>query len=304
MVAFVIAVAMITACPAGVVQAAGEPVVLASKIDTEGALLGNMMKLLMEDAGIPVENRISLGPTNVVRKAIRTGEIDLYPEYTGNGAYFFNDTGTEVWKDPEQGYRTVKRLDAEANDLVWLEPAPSNNTWAIAVRMDLAEREGLETLDDLAAYINEGGRFKLACSEEFVTRPGTLPAFEKTYGFSLDKEQLLILSGGNTAQTEQAAARGTSGVNAAMAYGTDGALSALNLRVLEDNRNVQPVYEPAPLVRAETLEAYPQLEELFAPVFASLDLTTLQRLNAAIAVQGRDPEAVAREYLRQEGFLP
>ncbi len=276
---------------------------VASKIDTEGSLLGSMILLILEEAGFQTIDNTIFGPTDVTRRAIINGEIDIYPEYTGNGAFFFDLAGSEDWKDPQKGYVAVKKLDYDENRLVWLTPAPANNTWAVCVREDLAEREGLETLEDLADYLNAGGEFKLAGSEEFISRPDALPAFEEAYGFDLSEEQMLVLSGGNTAQTEQAAARGTDGVNAAMAYGTDGQLAALGLVVLTDSLRVQPVYEPAPIIREEVLMANPEIEELLGKVFSTLDLKTLQRLNSAIAVEGRSPEEVAEEYLRSKGFL-
>ncbi|MBI9097650.1 MAG: ABC transporter substrate-binding protein [Spirochaetaceae bacterium] len=280
-----------------------DPVVVASKIDTEGALLGNMIVLILEDAGIPVDNRTEFGTTAVIRKAIMSGEIDIYPEYTGNGAFFYDGSDPSLWKDLEAGYEAIKKLDYDAGKLVWLRPAPANNTWAIAVRQDLAEKEGLKTLSDLAVYVNKGGVVKLAGSEEFVSRPDSLPAFEAAYGFHLEKNQLLILSGGNTATTEKAAGRGTDGVNLAMAYGTDGQLAALGLTVLEDNLNVQPVYAPSPIIREDVLGISPEIENLLNPVFESLDGTTLQRLNSSIAVEGREASSVAKEYLKEAGFL-
>ena len=144
----------------------------------------------------------------------------------------------------------MKKLDAAENRLVWLDPAPANNTWVIAIRGDLPALPGRKCLDDLAAYLAEGGRFKLAASAEFVESPAALPAFEKTYGFQLKAEQLLTLSGGNTAATLRAAAEGISGVNAAMAYGTDGELAALGLTALCDDKGAQIVYAPAPVIRA------------------------------------------------------
>jgi len=280
-----------------------DPVIIASKIDTEGALLGNMIVHILEDAGIPVDNRTEFGTTDVIRKAIMSGEIDIYPEYTGNGAFFYSGSDSSVWKDLEAGYEAIKKLDYDAGKIVWLRPSPANNTWAIAVRQDLAGAENLKTLSDLAEYINGGGKVKLAGSEEFVSRPDSLPAFEEAYGFHLEKNQLLILSGGNTATTEKAAARETDGVNLAMAYGTDGQLAALGLLVLEDNLMVQPVYAPAPIIREEALAANPQIEGLLKPVFESLNGPTLQRLNSSIAVEGREASSVAMEYLKEAGFI-
>lgn len=278
------------------------PVTVASKIDTEGALLGNMIVLILENDGFEVENNVEFGPTDVVNRAIINGEIDMYPEYTGNGAFFFSEAGNDVWKDAQAGYERVKELDMEANNLVWLQPAPANNTWAIAVREELAA-EGLTTMEDIGPYIADGGDFKLAASEEFVSRPDVLPAFEEAYEFSLSDERLLVFSGGNTATTIQAAARERDGVNAAMAYGTDGQLSALGLVVLDDTLGVQPVYQPAPRVREQVIQEYPEIRDLLNPVFESLDRETLQALNSAIAVEGRPAPRVAEEYLTEQGFL-
>ncbi len=108
---------------------------------------------------------------------------------------------------------------------------------------------------------------KIAASSEFTESAGALPAFEKAYGFKISSDQVLVLSGGDTAATEQAAASGTSGVNAAMAYGTDGQLAALGLVVMRDTKNVQLVFEPAPLIRKEVLDAHPEIAGLLAPVF-------------------------------------
>ncbi len=283
--------------------ASREPITVASKIDTEGALLGQMIVLMFRDNGYEVIDKTEFGTTDVIRKAIISGEIDIYPEYTGNGGYFFDSAESDSWHDAQEGYETVKELDMKNNNIVWLQPASANNTWAIATREEISEREGIETLEDFADYVNNGGRVKLAASEEFASRPDVLPAFEETYSFNLSRDQLLLLSGGNTAQTEKAASQGTDNVNFAMAYGTDGTLSALDLVVLEDTKGVQPVYQPTPIVRQEVLEAYPNIDKILNPVFESLDLETLQQLNGMIVVQGRVASEVAEEYLRQEGFL-
>lgn len=282
---------------------ASEKVTVGSKIDTEGALLGQMIVLLLKENGFRVSDKTGLGATNVVRQAIFAGEIDIYPEYTGNGYYFFGEKDADVWKDSQKAFERVSSLDLEKNGIVWLKPAPANNTWAIALRKDLSESGNIRTLEDLAAFVNRGGRIRIACSEEFATRPDALPAFEAAYKFRLAKDDLLILSGGNTAQTEQAASLGRDGVNAAMAYGTDGGIAALDLVVLEDSLGVQPVYEPAPIIRRETLEKSPAIAGILDPVFEGLDLVTLQGLNAKIAVEGQDPSKVAGEYLRSKGFI-
>jgi osmoprotectant transport system substrate-binding protein len=283
---------------------AAEPVVVASKIDTEGALLGNMIAAALEAKGLRVTRKIQLGPTSIVRAAILAGQIDIYPEYTGNGAVFFHREADPVWKNAAEGYATVKSLDAGQNHIAWLTPAPANNTWVIAIRHDLPNFPARHCLDDLPAYLTGGGKFKLAASAEFVESPAALPAFEKTYGFHLKADQLLTLSGGNTAATLRAAAEGTSGVNAAMAYGTDGELAALGLSTLCDDKGAQVVYAPAPVVRQPVLDAHPEIAPLLDKIFATLTLETLQSLNAKIAVDGEDPGKVAADYLKSKHLSP
>lgn len=282
---------------------AAEPVKVGSKIDTEGALLGNIILQVLESHGVKTVNKVQLGTTPVVRGAITSGELDIYPEYTGNGAFFFKDENDPAWKNAQQGYEKVKKLDQQHNKLTWLAAAPANNTWTIAVRDDLAKKNKLTSLEDLSRYLKAGGVFKLAASAEFIERTDALPAFEKAYGFDLNQNQLLSLAGGDTAVTIKAAAQQTSGVNAAMAYGTDGPVAALGLQTLTDPKGVQPIYAPAPVVRDAVLKAYPELPTWLDPVFASLDEKTLQKLNASIAVEGLDAKKVAADYLKQKGFV-
>lgn len=282
----------------------GERIVVASKIDTEGALLGNIILAVFEAHGFAVESKLQLGPTNIVRGALLAGQVDIYPEYTGNGALFFHMEDDPAWKDWARGYALVQQLCREQNHVIWLNPAPANNTWVIAVRKDLAERHHLASMEDFARYLAEGGRIKLAASAEFVESPAALPAFEATYGFRLSDDQLLTLSGGNTAATLRAAAEEMSGVNAAMAYGTDGALAALGLVALADDKGAQIVYAPAPAVREAVLARHPGIRALLDPVFSTLTLETLQRLNARIAVDGQEAASVAVSYLKSRHFLP
>ena len=289
------------ALPPSAARAAG-PVRVSSKLDTEAALLGSMILRLLGGAGIPTQSRLRLGPTSILRSAILSGEIDIYPEYTGNGAFFFHGDADPVWKDAKAGYERVRQLDAAANHIAWLAPAPANNTWGIAVEGGTATANGLRTMEDFARWAKGGGKVKLAASAEFVASPAALPAFQAAYGFTLAADQVVVLAGGDTAATERAAAEGTSGVNAAMAYGTDAAIAALGLVLLEDTRHAQMVYEPCPVIRQPVLDAYPKIPELLAKPFAALDGATLRALNAKVAVDGLDPDRVAGDWLKQHQF--
>ena len=277
------------------------PLVVASKSDTEGAIAGGMIALVLEDMGLPVERRLGLGPTLIVRSALLAGDVDIYPEYTGNGAFF---TGTETdpaWKDGQAGYDAIRGADA-ARGIVWLARAPADNTWAIAVRGALARKWRLATMTDFAGAVGRG-LIRLAASTEFVESPAALPAFEAAYGFTLPLDRIVSLPGGDTAVTARAAAQGISGVNAGMVYGTDGSLDALDLVVMADPKGAQIVYEMAPVIRQAALSRHPDIAERLGRVFRGLDAATLRRLNARVAVEGQVAEAVARTYLRERGLI-
>jgi osmoprotectant transport system substrate-binding protein len=278
-------------------------VVVSSKIDTEGGVLGNIILAVLNANGVPTTDRIQLGGTPVVRQAIAAGEIDIYPEYTGNAAFVYNKADDPLWKDAAKAYQEAKKLDYEGQKIVWLTPSPANNTWAIALRKDLADTNKLATLSDFGKYVSDGGAVKLAASAEFVNSASALPAFQTTYNFKLNPDQLITLSGGDTAATIAAAANETNGANAAMVYGTDGGIAPSNLVVLEDDKGVQPVYQPAPIIREAVLKEYPQIETLLKPVFEKLDLTTLQELNGRVQVGGEPAKAVAEDFLKTNGFL-
>ncbi|GHB32406.1 glycine betaine ABC transporter substrate-binding protein OsmF [Salinicola rhizosphaerae] len=296
------AVTLATGAGQALAQSDQSPIRVGSKIDTEGSLLGNMIVDVLENAGLPVDSKLQLGPTNIVRQALLSGDIDLYPEYTGNGAFFTDTTDDPAWKSAEDGYAKIREAD-KANDLAWLTPAPANNTWAIAVRQDVADDNDLASMADFGHWVSDGGDVKLAASAEFVESDAALPSFQRAYDFTLSEDQLLVLSGGNTAATIRAAAAGTSGTNAAMVYGTDGAIAAAGLKVMDDPKGVQMVYAPAPVVRQSVLDAHPEIADLLAPVFESLDRETLQTLNGKIQVDGLPADQVAHDYLTQQGLL-
>jgi osmoprotectant transport system substrate-binding protein len=282
------------------------PIKVGSKIDTEGGLLAQIILAMLQKNGFQVVDKSQLGTTDVNRKALLAGEIDVYPEYTGTALtqFFAKDKlPLTLSKEATKSYDTVKSLDAKENDVIWLGRAPADNTFGIAIPKKLADAQKIVTLADWAKYVNGGGNVKLVASAEFIQRSDALPAFEKAYAFTLKPNQLVSLSGGNTAVTEAAAANGQGGANAAMAYGTDGNLAALNLVLLKDPKGVQPVYQPAPTFRGAVFKKYPEVAGFLDPVFKTLTTETLQKLNAKISVEGQDAKKVATDYLTQQGFL-
>jgi osmoprotectant transport system substrate-binding protein len=276
-------------------------VVVSSKLSSESVMIGQMIKKLLDAAGIKTLDRTELGATALVRKALISGEIDLYVEYTGNAGFFFNRADDPAWKDLRGGYELGSRLDYEANNIVWLTPANASNSWAIAVRKDVAQANRLKTMSDFGRWVAAGNRVVLACSAEFANA-GTLRALEKIYGFTMHSDQLIVLSGGETSAFVAAAAAGTNGVNTAMVYSTDGAVAMANLEIMDDDQHAQPIYAPVPMVREPVLKAIPQIAQLVKPLMESFTRDQLQRLNARVQINGESIESVADDYLKSKGL--
>lgn len=285
-------------------SAAAKPIVVGSKLDPEGQILGQMILLTLKNAGLDVTDKTSLGDTGVLRKAIAAGEVDVYPEYTGNAVYLFPSAKITAAQAGKSGviYNLARQLDAK-NGNTWLKPANINNTWVIAVPESFAASNKLSSVADLAKYLKAGGKFKIAGSPEFFNRPDTMPAFEKAYGFKLKPDQKLVLAGATPTQTQQAASNGTNGVNAAMAYGTDATLSALKMVALSDPKGAQAVYQPAPVIRTNILKANPKIAGLLDAVFATLDAKMMQKLNGQVSLEGKTPADVAGAYLRDKKLI-
>ena len=295
---------LITACATGQVEEK-KPVTIATMLDSEGSVLGQMILQVLNANGIETVDRINFGTPDILRAALENGEVDLVVDYTGSGQYYHPEdaTDTSIWNDPVKGYEFTAELDFEKNNIVWLTPSPANNTESIAVRREFSEANNITDMTQLAAYINAGNEFKLIAASSFVENPLGLLGYEEAYGFKLNNDQIIALSSGNTAEMLKALAESTNGVNASLVYGTDGALDKLDLIVLDDPMHIPPVYLPAPVIRKEVLDLYPEIEALLKPVFESLTLEVLQNLNAQVAYDGKDAASVAKAYLEDNNFV-
>lgn len=282
-----------------------KPVTIATMLDSEGSVLGQIILQVLNANGIETIDRINFGTPDILRAALENNEVDLVVDYTGSGQYYHPEdaTDTSIWNDPVKGYEFTAELDFEKNNIVWLTPSPANNTESIAVRREFSETNNITDMAQLAAYINAGNEFKLIAASSFVENPMGLLGYEEAYGFKLTNDQIIALSSGNTAEMLKALAEKTNGVNASLVYGTDGALDKLDLVVLDDPKHIPPVYLPAPVIRKEVLDIYPEIEMLLKPIFESLTLEVLQNLNAQVAYDGKDAAEVARTYLEENNFI-
>jgi osmoprotectant transport system substrate-binding protein len=268
---------------------------------TEQEVLGNIAKEVLEAAGATVIDRTGLGGNEAVRQALESGEIDLYWEYTATG-WLVHLSETDSISDPREQYKAVARQDLEENDIKWLDPAPGNDTYAIAASEKTRRNLGVETISDLGRLVEERPEEATLClnnDDAFLTRFDGLPGMERAYGFEFPEENLIEMSVDAvydaTAEAEIC--------NFGVVFTTSGFIPERNLKLLEDDENFFAVYNPALTVRQDVFKQYPQLRKIFAPISEKLDTETLRKLNYAVDVQNKSPERVARTWLRENGFI-
>ncbi len=271
---------------------ADTPIRVGSKDFTEQFIIGEMYALVLEEAGLTVERRLNLGGTPVAQAGLLSGEIDLYPEYTGTG--LLTVLGLPTLSDPAEVFDTVAAGYEEEFDLIWLDPAPMNNTQALAMTAEGAAEYGIGTLSEMAEQASE---LVMIGPPEFQVREDGLPGIQAAYGnFSL-KEYKSVDPG----LRYQGLVNGEADV--VVAFGTDGEISAFDLVLLEDDQNLFPPYQIAPVVRQEALDEHPEIAEALNALAPELTDSVMQRLNFEVSGNQREPEDVAREFLVEVGLL-
>ena len=270
---------------------APRPVVVASKPFGESYLLAEMFAQLLEARGIPVQRRLGLGATEIAFAALRTGAIDVYPEYTGTGLVaILHERATG---DRAAVYREVATQFRRRWDLRWLPPLGFENTYAIAVRRTTADSLHLATLSDLA---RAAPRLRAGLSPDFIGRDDGLPGMARTYGIHFRAVRALL-----PAVKYQALASG--GVDVIDGYSTDGLIARYHLVVLRDDRDFFPPYEAAPLASSRLARRDPAAIAALAELAGRLDPATMRRLNERMEVDGDAAAAVARDELDALGLL-
>jgi osmoprotectant transport system substrate-binding protein len=268
-----------------------------SKSFTEQLILGEMTRLVLEDAGFDVVDRLGLAGTVTTRQALENGEIDLYWEYTGT-AWLVSFGHQRIDGDAEELYRRVKAEDA-LRGLVWLAHARFNNSFALLMARAASERLGIATVGELARYVKAGrSSLVFATDHEFYARSDGLLALEKHYGFQFDRRRLKVMDPGLTYQALR-----DGQVDAAVGFATDGRIEAFGLLALVDDQGFFPVYNPAPVIRKKVLEQHGELEQILERVALKLNADEIRKLNFAVDGQGLRPETVAMKWLKQQSLV-
>ncbi len=277
----------------------GVEVAVGGKEFTEQLILCEITAQALESAGANVQRTCGMSGTSSVRSALTNGDIDMYWEYTGTG-WITHLGKTKPIADPQELYQAVAERDEQQNSITWLEPAPADNTYAVAASREKAEELGVETLSGYAKLANNDPAAASFCgAAEFFGRGDGWPGLQKAYGFDLNDAHVSELAAGaiyNSIDKAKPCAFGE-------VFATDGRIAALDLVVLKDDKDFFTAYNPAVAIRKETLDANPAIADVLAPLADSLTDETLQTLNAEVDVEGATPEKTAKDWLVKKGFV-
>lgn len=290
---------LIAACLAAVLTlpvltgcSGGEKIVVGSKDFTENQILAEMMAQLIEKKNnLPVERKINMGGTLVCFEAIQKGQIDLYPEYTGTS--LMEELKLPLDSDSERVYQTVSEQFKSKYHIKWLKPFGFNNTYALAVPAETAQKNNLETISDFIPFSKNA---TFGAEQEFFNRADGYDGMTKAYGLSFKNVVKMGIS-----LKYQAVRQGK--INVTDAFTTDGQLKALNLKVLTDDKHYFPPYHGAPIVREETLKKHPEIEETLNALGGAIDDATMQDLNYRADSKGQSIEKVASDFLKEKGLI-
>lgn len=288
---FVLFAAAAAAAPAA---AQGRSIVVGGKNFTEQQIMAEMTAQLLRANGFQVDKRAGMGST-VLRSAQESGQIDLYWEYTGTSLITYNKITERL--SPEATLARVRELDG-AKGLVWLNPSRANNTYALIMNRDEAEKRGIRSISDLARVVKGGQALTFASNVEFAERPDGLRPLQQAYGFDFGRANTRRMDSGLTYQALR-----DRQVDVALAFATDGRIPAYNFVVLKDDKGFFPSYALTPVVRRETLQANPKLADLLNGLAAKLDDDVMARLNASVDVERKSVEEVATAFLREQKLI-
>ncbi|AII09972.1 osmoprotectant transport system substrate-binding protein [Rhodococcus wratislaviensis] len=274
-------------------------ITVGSKDFTEQVTLGYIIEFALSAAGADVRDLTNIQGSNSTRDAQLDGQIDVTYEYTGTG--WINYLGNEIpIPDPTAQFEAVRDEDLDSNGMVWVDPAPMNNTYALAMSRQTAEETGITTLSEYADLVNRDPAAATTCVEtEFNVRQDGFPGMAAKYGFDPARANRQILQ---TGIIYQATADGTQ-CKFGEVFTTDGRIIALDLVLLDDDRQFFPKYNPAITMRKDFAEAHPQVAEVMAPISAALTNEEITELNRRVDVEGEEPADVARDWLVEKGFV-
>jgi osmoprotectant transport system substrate-binding protein len=280
--------------------AAATPIVMATKSFTEQHILSAMTVMWLQKKGFQVIPKTNIA-TTIGRNAMINKQIDMTWEYTGTSLIIFNHINKPM--SSQQAYQTVKDLDGKLG-LIWLDPAPMNNTYAFAMKRERADKEGISTMSQLVAKLEQirktdpDHNWKLGLDLEFAGRSDGLKPLQKAYNMPLDRPQIRQMDPG---LVYNAVLEGF--VDAGLIYTTDGRVKGFDLKVLEDDKHFFPSYNVTPVVRKDVLESHPGLEAALNQLSPLITDEAITEMNKRVDIDHQSPEQVARDFLKSKNML-
>ena len=270
-----------------------DKLIISGKLGSEPEILINMYKILIEEnSKIGVELKPGLGKTSFVFNALKNGDIDIYPEFSGTAVFTFlnetpvNNNAEDVFNQAQKGMETKFKM-------VMLKPMKYNNTYAIAVSKKFADENNLKTISDLARVKD---KIKAGFTREFNDREDGYPGLKKLYQFEIPnikefepKLRYVAVQSGD--------------INLVDAYSTDPELAQYNMVILKDDKHLFPPYQGSPMMREETLKKYPELKKILEKLSGKISDEEMSTMNYRVSVKGEKAEDVAREYLINAGII-
>ncbi|PAE40130.1 glycine betaine ABC transporter substrate-binding protein [Bacillus sp. 7884-1] len=270
-------------------------VTVGGKDFTEQQILSKITSIYLKDKGYDIEEASNMGST-VVRSALENGQIDVYWEYTGTGLVVYQKQAVET--DSDKAYEKVKKNDKE-NGIAWLDKANFNNTYAILMKKDTAEKLGIKSVSDLSKLVNDDSKkLKFASNAEFYARQDGVKGLQEHYGFEFPSKNVVKMDSGllyNALKDGQ--------VDISVGFATDGRIKGFDLVVLEDDKQFFPAYNGVPVVRQEVADKNPEISELLNKLADLLDNETMMTLNYSVDVDHKDVTEVSRQWLEEEGLI-
>ncbi|WP_066500695.1 glycine betaine ABC transporter substrate-binding protein [Abyssisolibacter fermentans] len=267
-------------------------IVIGGKEVSEQDILVNIMAELIENkTDIKVVRKPFLGGTHICDKAMASGDLDIYPEYTGTA--LVSVLNEKVLKDPDEVYEKVKERYEKEKNIVWLKPFGFNNTYALLMKESKAKELGIKNLSDLS---KQASNLVLAAGQEFLERADGYDGLKEVYSIEFKDTKSMDLGLTYVAVRDNK-------VDINSAHSTDGRIKAFKLIALEDDKQFFPPYYAAPIIRKETLDKYPELKNVLNLLDSKISNEIMSDLNAKVDIDRVDAKEVAKEWLKEQGLI-
>ncbi|WP_223066093.1 glycine betaine ABC transporter substrate-binding protein [Paenibacillus caui] len=267
-------------------------VTIGSKNFTESLILGEMYSLALENAGYKVNRKLNLGGTMIAHEALKNGDIDMYPEYTGTG--LLDILKQPVNTDAQAVYDTVSKMYKDQFSLIWLKPTTANDSQGLVTTKEVSDKYNLTKISELATLAPQ---LRMAAVPEFEEREDGLKGLKKAYG-GMDFKSIKLFDYG---LKYRAIMNGEADVT--VGFTTDGDLTNKDLVLLQDDKQFWPPYYVCPVIRNEALSKDPKIADVINQVSALIDGPTMQGLNAEVDIDKKEYADVAKEFLQKQGII-